>query len=96
MKFLLIYIYKWVEWNYFEMGNISLKRAYKLVFPINKLFKDVIHLYNQFSAPEPYKKRQWAIFDPKLLFRDFSGGVCGKEHTCQCRRHKRSRFDSWV
>ena len=44
MKFLLIYIYKWVEWNYFEMGNISLKRAYKLVFPINKLFKDVIHL----------------------------------------------------
>ena len=24
------------------------------------------------------------------------GGSSGKEHTCQCRRHKRSRFDSWV
>ena len=24
------------------------------------------------------------------------GGSSGKKHTCQCRRHKRSRFDSWV
>ena len=24
------------------------------------------------------------------------GGASGKEPTCQCRRHKRCRFDSWV
>ena len=24
------------------------------------------------------------------------GGASGKEPTCQCRRHKRRRFDSWV
>ena len=26
----------------------------------------------------------------------FPGGTCGKEPTCQCRRHKRLRFDPWV
>ena len=26
----------------------------------------------------------------------FPGGTDGKEPTCQCRRHKRCRFDSWV
>ena len=24
------------------------------------------------------------------------GGARGKEHTCQCRRHKRLWFESWV
>ena len=26
----------------------------------------------------------------------FPGGTSGKESTCQCRRHKRRRFDPWV
>ena len=26
----------------------------------------------------------------------FPGGASGKEPTCQCRRHKRCRFDPWV
>ena len=26
----------------------------------------------------------------------FPYGVNGKEHTCQCRRHKRCGFDPWV
>ena len=26
----------------------------------------------------------------------FPGGASGKEPTCQCRRHKRCRFDLWV
>ena len=26
----------------------------------------------------------------------FSGGVSGKEYSCQCRRHKRCWFDPWV
>ena len=26
----------------------------------------------------------------------FPGGASGKEPACQCRRHKRYRFDSWV
>ena len=28
--------------------------------------------------------------------RSFPGGVSGEELACQCRRHKRHRFDSWV
>ena len=26
----------------------------------------------------------------------FPGGASGKEHACQCSRHKRHRFDPWV
>ena len=26
----------------------------------------------------------------------FQGGTSGKESSCQCRRHKRGGFDSWV
>ena len=26
----------------------------------------------------------------------FLGGPSGKEHACQCRRHKRRGFDPWV
>ena len=26
----------------------------------------------------------------------FPGGASGKEPVCQCRRHKRLRFDPWV
>ena len=26
----------------------------------------------------------------------FPGGASGKEPACQCRRHKRGRFDPWV
>ena len=26
----------------------------------------------------------------------FPGGASGKEHACQCRRHKRCGFDPWV
>jgi len=26
----------------------------------------------------------------------FPGGASGKESTCQCRRHKRHRFNPWV
>ena len=27
---------------------------------------------------------------------DFPGGASGKEPACQCRRHKRPRFNPWV
>ena len=30
------------------------------------------------------------------LRRAFPDGASGKEHSCQCRRHKRCRYDPWV
>ena len=30
------------------------------------------------------------------MFTGFPGDASGKESTCQCRRHKRHRFDPWV
>ena len=29
-------------------------------------------------------------------FKGFPGGASDKEYACQCRRHKRYRFDPWV
>ena len=37
-------------------------------------------------------KTNTAIF----LTKGFPGGASGKELSCQCRRHKRHRFDPWV
>ena len=31
-----------------------------------------------------------------IISKGFPGGANGKEFTCQCRRCKRSRFDSWM
>ena len=31
-----------------------------------------------------------------LLWLGFPGGISGKESICQCRRHKRCRFNTWV
>ena len=31
-----------------------------------------------------------------LIFMGFPGGSDAKEPACQCRRHKRCRFDPWV
>ena len=33
---------------------------------------------------------------PTPVFLGFPGGASGKEPTCQCRRHKRFRFNPWV
>ena len=36
-------------------------------------------------------------FSPAIQqLRGFPGGASGKEPTCQCRKHKRCRFDPWV
>ena len=36
------------------------------------------------------------IFALVLYLRGFPVGTSGKEPTCQCRRHKRHRFNPWV
>ena len=42
------------------------------------------------------EKRQIRILNRnRQLIRTYCG-ACGKEPTCQCRRHKRCRFDAWV
>ena len=35
-------------------------------------------------------------FTVLLLAQGLPGGPSGKELSCQCRRHKRCRFDPWV
>ena len=35
-------------------------------------------------------------FPPEMRFRGFPSGTSGKELVCQCRRHKKLRFNPWV
>ena len=40
---------------------------------------------------------KWAsIYCQELCWASFLDGASGKEHACQCRRHKRLWFDPWV
>ena len=39
---------------------------------------------------------QGACSVPYFCSWGFPGGTSGKEPACQCRRHKRHRFDPWV
>ena len=39
---------------------------------------------------------QWCLTLCDLMDCSFLGGVSGKEPACQCRRHKRCKFDPWV
>ena len=41
-------------------------------------------------------RTQLSDFHFHVHFLGFPGGASGKERTCQCRRHKRCRFDPWV
>ena len=47
-------------------------------------------------AGNPNSLRPPSFEEAKLHWEYFPGGTSGKEHTCQCRRHKRHRFDPWV
>ena len=38
----------------------------------------------------------WVHLCRALLAPGFAGGASGKEPTCQCRRHKRLRFNPWL
>ena len=38
----------------------------------------------------------WDFLGKDSYLRGFPGSTSGKEPTCQCRRHKRCGFDSWV
>ena len=50
--------------------------------------EDVVHIYNGILFS--HKKNKI------MPFANFPGGVSGKEPACQCRRHKRRRFNPWV
>ena len=42
-----------------------------------------------------FQKDMW-IYVHLYRNRGFPGGTSGKEPACQCRRHKRDRFNSWA
>ena len=50
-----------------------------------------------FSArPATHTRLGWAFRGCSESYRGFPGGANGKEPACQCRRHKRHRFNPWV
>ena len=67
-----------------EAATVSLQRKQVL------LREDVVIHKMNFLAYYYY----FFLVIPIILV--FPGGTCGKEPTCQCRRHKRHEFDPWV
>ena len=56
--------------------------------------------FSQDSLPlfplSPCDKRGQLLVEPPFHSQGFPGGSAGEEPICQCRRHKRYRFDCWV
>ena len=48
------------------------------------------------GQPEETRRSVNLILLSAILRVGFPGGVTGKEPTCQCRRHKRHRFNPWA
>jgi len=38
----------------------------------------------------------YVLYQYTILILGFPGGASGKEPACQCKRHKRFKFDPWV
>ena len=47
-------------------------------------------------SPWGQSQTRLSIWAPMITNMGFPAGTSGKEPTCQCRRHKRSRFYPWV
>ena len=87
----------WVSYNLLWHYLLSSTRSYRIKAQSHK------------TAPTPLHSMQW-LTEPREIFvfvyqgRDqgyrwaggFLGGATSKEPACQCRRHKRCRFDPWV
>ena len=60
----------------------------------NAVIKNNIH--EHYSKPTVFPHTQTGKLWTTVSERGFPGRTCGKEPTCQCKRHKRSKFDPWV
>ena len=92
--FLISILYK-LEINFFNLLKIN-DAISSFFFPSNicilqkeggktgnMCLRHKIHIYRQLEHP-------------MKCHRGFPDGASGKEPACQCRRHKRCRFDPWV
>ena len=43
-----------------------------------------------------FKRKFFKVTEKYQGHKGFPGDTSGKEHACQCRRHKRHTFDLWV
>ena len=58
-----------------------------------RLIEEAQHSSNEYSASS--KRKPYLLSMAQFLF-GLPGWFNGKEPACQCRRHKRHRFDPWV
>ena len=97
--YLCTYTYKHMYVHIYTYAYLSLSLYFTLFcFSfLNFLFfskfplRHHVHMYFIYIYTHIY-----VIYIYICMHMSFSGGTCGKEPTCQCRRHKRGRFDSWV
>ena len=81
--------------------NTTPKSISRRVFLQTQVFNILLDIYI-WMFYDKSKNKIFISFLPKEMFLllvfiwDFPGGISGKESTCQCRRHKRVRFNPRV
>ena len=59
-------------------------------------FWDLFYISRKRLGFRKLARGEKSIWPNLSLWMGFPAGAVGKESTCQCRRHKRCRFDSWI
>ena len=98
------------KWTSLSENVLSMYPRYVQVDPWTSRFELQVFTYtwnflNKYMLPDPWwspwrQTSDWEVIQGFLtewkVDRGFPGGASGKEPACQCRRHKRCRFDPWV
>ena len=105
MMFLLMYIPLWSqheqEYSNFLIIYMVFSCSFLVYTPSNYQYSISKSIFVNF---EPHTNENILLYKKIKLLSEafffpsqgFPGGTRGKEPSCQCRRHKKCRFDSWV
>ena len=89
-------ILEWIAISYSRIALLKMSSKYSIK---KKKYSIKSHWESQYPFPTSMGKEE--LPSPTFLsmltfFQGFPTGTSGKEPTCQCRRHKRYRFDPWI
>ena len=92
-----------VSFQYIPRSRTAGSRVLFLIFWGPSILFSIVaalHSHQQYTRvpffPHPPQHLYFVFLMTAILTGGFSGGASAKEPACQCRSHKRHRFDLWV
>ena len=87
----LLRVTLWIMSTFMSFTGLHMNRR---VYPVEDFGRRRLLCLNPGQLRSPLSL-YWKVTHPKPVT-SFPGGASGKKSACQCRRHKRRRFNPWV